>query len=84
MTQAFNKDEATNPNEKFHIGDEINVTVLKPSESTGLTLTIPVLEVVNKIKDPKSATSGKETSSKTVVELVPGTLITTQIKSIKG
>lgn len=44
MCQSFNNDESENPNEKYSIGDEIDVHVLEETDS-GFYLNVPVLQV---------------------------------------
>lgn len=41
MTQKLNNDKVPNPNEKYSMGDEVEVTVLEITES-GFVLTLPI------------------------------------------
>lgn len=49
MCQSFNSDESENPNEKYSIGDEIDVQVIEETES-GFILNVPVLSMSKKDK----------------------------------
>lgn len=74
MTQPLNNDKDSNPNEKYQMGDEIEVKIIEAETDRGFVLTVPVEELTQpKAKVPK--TQGK---------LEVGALIRGQIKSIKG
>jgi predicted RNA-binding protein with RPS1 domain len=63
--QSFNGDEATNPNDKLQVGDEVDVKVIGLNEN-GFILTTPVLA---------SRSEKKAKSASTVAKIQASTLI---------
>lgn len=75
MMNSFNNDNEINANEKYHIGDEVDLQVFKNTDS-GLVLATPVIAPVE--------TKQSKTKIEKVGDLIPGLLIQGVIRSIKG
>lgn len=72
MMQGFNNDEEENQNEKYQIGEEIDIEVVSLKED-GLVLGVPLVKEQQGEKKIKQGT-----------ELVEGLLVNATIKSKKG
>lgn len=72
MMQGFNNDEEENLNEKFQIGEEIDIEVVSLKED-GLVLGVPIVKVK---EGEKRIRQGNE--------LIEGLLVNATVKSKKG
>lgn len=76
MMQSLNGDQVPNPNEKYQVGDEVEVKVISVTEN-GFVLTVPVIQV----REKKSKGPSQKQDSATLTQ---GQLVNGVIRSIKG
>ncbi len=79
MLQSLNGDQTPNPNEKYQVGEEIDVKVHQIIEG-GFILTTPVIEARKKgVKGAQSSNSKREAS-----DLKQGQIVSGVVRSIKN
>jgi predicted RNA-binding protein with RPS1 domain len=62
MLQNLNNDQVPNPNEKYQIGDEVDVSVVSITES-GFILIVPASQVAPAGQKTKAGTSQRQETS---------------------